>query len=168
MPLSIATTFHAAFILLVVTAALSDYQRMKIPNWISLALCGLFAAFAFRLETWSSIGLHVVIGVAVFAVGILSYALGLFGGGDVKLLGAVALWAGPERIVEFLALTGLLGGALGLLIYAARNLSQWYPALVDRPSAVYNIMRWGRDGTCPYGIAIAVAALLSVPAMFVA
>ena len=168
MSSAISATFLTAFVLFVAVAAVNDYHRMKIPNWISLALCGLFAAYAFRMESWSSVGWHVVVGLAIFAAGIATYAIGVFGGGDVKLLTALALWAGPERVFEFLALTGLLGGALGLLIYAARNLSQWYPALADRPSAIYNIVRWGRDGTCPYGIAIALAAVLSIPAMFMA
>ena len=82
------------------------------------------------------------------------------------MIGAVALWAGPERSVEFAIWTGLLGGALGVLILAARLLVRSYPDFADRPGAAWNIARWGRDGTCPYGIPIAMAALMTVPAMF--
>lgn len=162
----ITTAFQAAFILLSVTAAVTDYDRMKIPNWISLALCGLFVVYVPFMGSWSNVGWHLAVGLGVFSVAVLTYAIGLFGGGDVKLLGAVALWAGPERFLEFLMLTGLLGGALGLLIYGARHVNGWYPALPDRPGAIWNVARWGRDGNCPYGIAIALAAVLSVPPMF--
>ena len=158
--------FQACFIFLVVFAAVTDYQRMQIPNWISLALIGLFVIYAVRLASWSDIGLHVAVGAGVFAAAVVSYAFGIFGGGDVKLLGAVALWAGPEHVVEFAMLTGLLGGVLGVLVWGARKVVHYFPALAERPGAAWNIARWGRDGTCPYGIPIAIAAIAVVPAVF--
>ena len=154
------------FAFLVIYAAISDYKTLKIPNWISLALCGLFVVYAANLTSWNEIGLHFAVGGGVFVTAVLCYSFGVFGGGDVKLLGAVALWAGPERVYEFAALTGLIGGALGLLILAARIVGREFPELANRPSPVWNIARWGRDGTCPYGIPISIAAILSVPAMF--
>ena len=164
----IAILFQACFIFLSVYAAVSDYQRLKIPNWISLALCGLFLIFAVRLNSWTDVGWHFAVGAGVFFAAVLSYACGIFGGGDVKLIGAVSLWAGPERIIEFIMLTGLLGGALGLLILAARQAVRSYPEIAGRPGPAWNIARWGRDGTCPYGIPIAIAAVISVPRMFAA
>ena len=158
--------FQAGFVFLTVSAAISDYQKMKIPNWISAALCILFAVYAWWLPTWASVGWHAAVGAVIFLAAVLSYAFGIFGGGDVKLLGAIALWAGPDRIVEFLMLTGILGGAFGVMIIAARWTVIALPRIADKPGAVWNIARWGRDGACPYGIPIAVAALISVPVMF--
>ena len=156
------------FVFFTTCAAVTDYRQMRIPNWISIALCALFAAYALRYLPWPAIGWHAAVGGGVFAVGILSYAAGLFGAGDVKLLGALALWAGPEQIVEFLVLIGLLGGAFGLLILAVRKLNHFFPAYVERPSGVWNITRWAHSGKCPYGIPIAVAALVSIPRVFLA
>ena len=164
----IAFVFEATFVVLIICAAISDYQRMKIPNWISGALIALFVAYAWRLPTWPVVGWHFAVGGAVFVAAILAYAVNVFGAGDVKLLGAVALWAGPELLAEFLVVTSVLGGAFSLMILAARQAVRSYPAIADRPGAIWNITRWGRDGKCPYGIPIAAAALLSVPALFVA
>ena len=164
----IAILFQSCFIFLAIYAAVSDYQRLKIPNWIPLTLCGLFLIYALRLGSWADVGWHIAVGAGVFLAAVLSYAFGVFGGGDVKLIGAVALWAGPERSVEVAIWTGLLGGVLGVLILAARHVVRSYPDFANRPGAVWNIARWGRDGTCPYGIPIAMAALISVPAMFAA
>jgi prepilin peptidase CpaA len=164
----IAILFQYSFIFLAIYAAVSDYQRLKIPNWISLTLCAMFLIYALRMESWADVGWHIAVGAGVFLAAVISYSFGVFGGGDVKMIGAVALWAGPERSVEFAMLTGLLGGALGVLILVARFVVRSYPDFADRPGAAWNIARWGRDGTCPYGIPIAMAAVTSVPAMFVA
>ena len=160
--------FQIAFVFLTACAAVTDYRQMKIPNWVSLALCALFAAYAYRLPTWSVIGWHTAVGLAVFTAGVLSYAVGVFGAGDVKFLGALALWAGPERVTDFLLLTGLLGGAFGLLILSTKKFNRFFPAYVERPGEIWNITRWAHNGTCPYGIPIAIAALIAIPPMFLA
>ena len=157
--------FQAGFVFLVSYAAISDYRRLKIPNWISLALCGAFLPYAAIFVSGPQFLGHVAAGGIVFAIAIALYALGWFGGGDVKLLGAVALWAGPERVYELAALTGLIGGALGIALLALRCLLRYCPALwcpvpLDRP------LVWARNGVCPYGLAIGSAALICVPKMF--
>ena len=47
-----------------------------------------------------------------------AFAVGALGGGDVKLLAAVSLFAGPGRLVDFLIITAIAGGLLGLAILA--------------------------------------------------
>src|SRR5206468_1562851 len=100
---------------------------------------------------------HVAAGSAVFAIAIVLYSLGWFGGGDVKLLGAVALWAGPVQVYELAALTGLIGGALGIILVAVRCLLRYCPALWC-PAPLDRMVVWARDGVCPYGLAIGSAA----------
>jgi len=157
---------HLSFVFLCICAAIFDYRRLIIPNWISLTLIALFAMHAVLAMQWSAIGAHVAIGLAVFALATASYAFGVFGGGDVKLLAATALWAGPPDIFPLLALTGLLGGVLGIVVLSSRNYIKHYPALADRAGEIWNVARWGHDGTCPYGIPIAVAAIVSVHSLF--
>ena len=55
-----AILFQSCFIFLTIYAAVSDYQRLKIPNCISLTLCGLFLLYALRLESWADVGSHIV------------------------------------------------------------------------------------------------------------
>jgi prepilin peptidase CpaA len=95
----------------------------------------------------------------------------LIGGGDVKLIAALSLWAGPEQFVWFMLVTTLTGGALSLV-------SLWYrrwgglieahlamlglatagsriPALPDAPSE----QPAARLATLPYGVAIAAGGI---------
>jgi prepilin peptidase CpaA len=157
--------FQSFFIFLVCYAAVSDFRYLKIPNWISLALCGAFLPYAAILVDGPQFLSHATAAGTVFVIAVGLYALGWFGAGDVKLLGAVALWAGPAQVYELAALTGLIGGALGVALVGLRWLLRHcpafqYPAPFDRP------LVWAKDGLCPYGLAIGSAALLCVPKMF--
>jgi len=88
--------------------------------------------------------------VVVFAVGAAAFAVGALGGGDVKLLAAVTLFAGPAGVVDFLAITAIAGGLLGLAMLAGAPLGQ--PALAGPLRAR---LRRG----LPYGPAIAAGGL---------
>ena len=48
------------------------------------------------------------------------YALNMLGGGDVKLLAAVALWLGQDQLAALLILVGIVGGLFALLWLALR------------------------------------------------
>ena len=99
-------------------AAISDVQRSRIPNVITLPLAGLGLGLHFVLNGWEGLlfsleGLGVGVGLLV-----LFYAGGGMGAGDVKLLGAVGAVIGPFHVfVAFLA-TATLGGlyAISLMI----------------------------------------------------
>jgi prepilin peptidase CpaA len=88
---------------------------------------------------------------AVFGAGALLFSRGLMGGGDVKLLTAATLWAGPALTPELLIVTAVLGGLLALALFAP-------PALraVFAPAPTAAAMRM----PVPYGVAIAGAALI--------
>ena len=46
------------------------------------------------------------------------FARGWLGGGDVKLLSAATLWAGAPQTLGLLVVTGILGGALALILFS--------------------------------------------------
>jgi prepilin peptidase CpaA len=93
------------------------------------------------------------------------FSRGLIGGGDVKLIAAATLWAGPAATLSLLVLTGLLGGLLCLLLLTPVG------ALI---AAVRPIVRDSGDSArganpvlVPYGVAIAAAALIvTIPPNF--
>jgi prepilin peptidase CpaA len=89
------------------------------------------------------------VGFAVFAVAAALFAGNILGGGDAKLLGAVALWAGPAWVLEALLVTALLGGVAAV----ARLLRPIFltPVLGPQPGA--------RETSLPYGVAIAGGGL---------
>src|SRR5438477_10678880 len=58
--------FQSGFVFLVAYAAVSDYRLLKIPNWVSLALCGMFLIYTLLVPGASSFLQHLGAGAAVF------------------------------------------------------------------------------------------------------
>jgi prepilin peptidase CpaA len=147
----------ALFAVLLIGAAVQDLRTMHIANGFPLAIVALFALFAAagwasgRLPI-SSIGVAVAGAALIFAVGLAAFAAGVLGGGDVKLLAAVGLFAGPARLVDFLAITALAGGALGIAVLAGAPIGQSAGA----DGATWRARLRGR---LPYGPAIAAGGL---------
>jgi|SRR4051812_45613445 prepilin peptidase CpaA len=140
---------------LLIGAGAQDLRSMTIANGFSLAIAGLFVVWAGgQLATGrlslAELGMAVGCAAIVFAVGAAAFAAGALGGGDVKLLAAVSLFAGTARIVDFLAITAIVGGVLGLAILAGAPIGQ--PAVGGPLRA-----RLRRD--LPYGPAIAAGGL---------
>jgi prepilin peptidase CpaA len=147
---------------LVIVGALRDVVSYTIPNWISLALIAGFplAALALGLPL-GVIGLHAGLGAAALAAGIAMFALGWVGGGDAKLFAAAGLWLGWPAAVTFLLVTGLAGGALALGLLTLR--SAWLrPVVLMGPAWFTRLAEPGEN--VPYGLAIAVGALVAFPA----
>lgn len=151
----------SAFAALMLLAAIEDLRRLVIPNALTLSLCILWPLYA--LTAWTLWGAAGALGcaVAVFLVGALLFSRGYIGGGDVKLLAAAVLWAGPGRTAPVLLLTGALGGmlALFLLVPPAAHLATLARAKFGPGEAT---VKSGMATPVPYGIAIAAAALLVI------
>ena len=145
---------------LVVIGGLHDLTTMKIPNWISgLLILGFFpAAFATGLPLMDMV---IALGVAFAALlaGMAMFALRWIGGGDAKLMAAASLWLGLSGITPFLAFTALIGGGFCLVLMAARAQLQVFA--LNAPGWVTRLMQ--PKGDIPYGVAIAIGALLAYP-----
>ncbi|WP_309604141.1 prepilin peptidase [Phenylobacterium sp.] len=150
-----------AFPLLTLIAALRDATSYTIPNWISLALVGIFplAALALGLPL-AVLGGQLGLGAAALVAAMAMFALGWIGGGDAKLFAAAALWLGWPAILTFLAVTGVAGGvlAVGLLALRAPAVRRHLPA---GPGWFVRLAEPGEN--VPYGVAIAVGALAAFP-----
>ncbi|NJS13989.1 MAG: hypothetical protein HC788_04455, partial [Sphingopyxis sp.] len=75
------------------------------------ALVVLFVVYAALRLDLSTVKEHLVLAGIVFAVGFVSFVVGWIGGGDVKLLTALTLWAGPSHGPELLVMTTLVGSS---------------------------------------------------------
>jgi len=146
---------------LVIVAGLRDLTTMKIPNWISgLLIVGFFpAAFMVGLAP-GVVLMHVGIAFAALLVGMGLFATRIIGGGDAKLMAASCLWLGLSGSGMFLLWTGVAGGAFCLALIAAR--AQFQPYVSGAPTWVAHLMN--PRGDIPYGVAIAVGALMAYPA----
>jgi prepilin peptidase CpaA len=136
-----------AFAILLLWAAGEDMRRLIIPNWISLAVVGLYPVFALTSPAATDWLLAAGTAALVLLGGFMLFAVRLMGGGDVKLMAAVALWAGPGRLPLLISVTAIVGGvvAAGLLVI------RWVRS-----------RRQGRDAgsaVMPYGVAIAAGGL---------
>ena len=144
----------AGFTGLMGVAACEDLRRLVIPNGLIIALCLLrpvHLVLAPRL-TLAMGGLAVGCAAAVFVVGAMLFSRGVIGGGDVKLLTAATLWAGPAATPALLVWTGLLGGLLSLVLLT--------PLRMVVPGRAGAAADGGHRAAVPYGVAIAAAAII--------
>lgn len=146
---------------LAVVAALHDLTTMKIPNWISIALfVGFFPTALVLGLSFSVVGVSVGMALAALFIGAGMFALNWIGGGDAKLLAAATLWMGLSGTLHFLLYTGLAGGAFCMVLLTARSR---LPILAQAgPGWMMRLMQ--PKGDVPYGVAIAIGALLAYPA----
>ncbi len=150
----------AIFTGLVVFAACSDMSRLIIPNWVSIALVAIFPIAALLAGApLKTIGLHLVFGFGVLAIGFVLFQFNVIGGGDAKLLAAVSVWTGLTAFVPFIAWTAVAGGVMALALLTARQLipAGTYPAFVD------HLLK--KQNGIPYGVAIMVGALVAIPSL---
>lgn len=141
-------------------AASSDLLTMTISNCVSIVLAVAFAILA----PLSGIGIetmawHVLAGAIVLGLGVLCFARGWVGGGDVKLAASIVLWLGFGRMLDFLLFASIFGGALTLLIMGFRKLT--LPGALARARWIERLHKTSEG--VPYGIALALAAMMIYP-----
>lgn len=154
----------AAFAGLLIFAACTDVASLTIPNWVSIALTALFLVLApLAGLSWSQIGVHLLFGLGVLAVGFLLFQANIFGGGDAKLLAAAAVWTGSIAIIPFLTWTAVAGGVVALALVFARKMI----APRDGQPAFVNRLLTPQTGV-PYGVAIMIGGLIAAPALPIA
>lgn len=145
---------------LVIVGGLHDLLTMKIPNWISVALVLLFFPVALLAGLGpTALAIHVGIGLAALFAGMGMFALRWIGGGDAKLMAATCLWLGLSGSGMFLLWTGVVGGAFCLLLMMARQHLQMVTPYA--PGWASRLLE--PKGDIPYGVAIAIGALLAFP-----
>ena len=135
-------------------------MSMRIPNWLTILIALLFFPMALLTSMpWEVLGLHLLVGIGMFVTGFVLFALGLFGGGDAKLLAAAGLWLGWPDLMPFLVMTAFAGGALALCIAA------W--SMISLASEVKDGSLFRAFGSIkpnvPYGYAFAIGAILAFP-----
>ena len=132
---------------LLLSCGIEDIRTREIANWKNAAIALLAHLWwvSIGLLPWPWMAVQVAVALVVFAVFIGAFALGQMGGGDVKLIGALALWLSPPKLLSVLMVMAIVGGALTVLLMVEER--------VRRP---------GRPLEVPYGVAIVVAALLAL------
>src|SRR4051794_36637863 len=116
--MTLQTLALSLFTTVMAVAAFEDFRRLTIPNLLPLLLCAAWPFYVAAAPVPGST-LGAALGaagcaLAVFLGGAVLFARGWLGGGDVKLLAAAILWAGPAGTPQLLVATGVLGGGMTL------------------------------------------------------
>lgn len=157
--------FAFLFVFCVIYAMITDYRWHQIPNLVSVVLAVAFFPFAVVAGPAVPLVAHVGVAGAVFLLMFAFFAFGWLGGGDVKLTGAIMLWAGPGQGASFLVLVALIGGAIALGLLSLRTALAQFPQIETLPM-LSTFSAWARAGKFPYALAIGAAALCVVPSIF--
>ena len=130
-------------------AAFTDLRRRQIDNGLNfvIALAAPLFWWASGLSFWPGAAWQVGVAVATFGITAILFALRAMGGGDVKLLTALALWIRPPHFLFLVVIMAMLGGLLTILFAA------WHVARRQQGRAAI-----------PYGIAISAAGLFTIVA----
>ena len=141
-------------------AAASDLFTMTISNRVSLALAAGFLALALLSGMpFQEILSHIGAGLTVLVIAFGCFAMGWVGGGDAKVAAGVALWFGFDHLLNYLLYASLFGGALTLLLLQFR---QW-PLPSPLTGQAWLLRLHARESGIPYGIALAIGALMIYP-----
>jgi len=151
-------------ILLLLYVATIDIATRSIRNEICLvlALLGIIGLFASQMHVAESLVAATILSLLLIVI----YQRGWIGGGDVKLLAALAIGLPLVGVIQLLTITALAGGVLALVHLMMRLLP--YPKLAPAGSSfvrrVYAIERWRnlRHAPLPYGVAIACGGIWTV------
>ena len=142
----------AALAIALLVAAFTDLRSRRIANWLNAAIALGAPVFwiASGMSLWPEVAMQIGTALATFAVLSVPFALRAMGGGDVKLLTALALWIAPLPFLKMLVMMALLGGVLTIAFGA------------------WHIMRRQKEKLAiPYGVAIALAGLWVIGAFYV-
>jgi prepilin peptidase CpaA len=125
---------------MLIVAATGDLRSRIIPNWLNAAIALLAIPFWWLagLSLWPDIAAQVAVAAALFGLFALAFHFGMMGGGDVKLVAAIALWLPLGAVVKLLVIMSLAGGVLTVAMLLRQRLAKQK----EKPEV-------------PYGVAIA-------------
>jgi prepilin peptidase CpaA len=159
------TIADAALAAGLLAASLLDLRSGRVPNLLTIPLIVLGIALA---SSAAEALTRAVIVLAALAVGYVFYAIGIVGGGDVKLVAAIGALKGGTFLVSTLIAASLVGLVVAVISLAHhRALIPFFSRLC---TAALDVMRYGfptrpvigeEHHRIPYALVLAGGALLA-------
>lgn len=163
-------TVLITFCALLIWAIISDIKNYILSNNLCLSVTFLYFIFLGSLyyngtfPDFSYVAYSIGIAVLIFVFLALLFAFNLIGGGDVKLIPAVTLWAGPALTIKFLLITTICGGIVSLVIIAIK----YYKKSAHKSKSSENVNYFmsesseleNEENNIPYGVAISIGGLV--------
>lgn len=105
-----------ALAMALLVAAFTDLKSRTIANKLNIVIAAGAPLYwwASGLSLWPGVGYQLGIAAMTFAVCALFFAIRQMGGGDVKLLTALALWFPPSDFLGLVLIMAMLGWVLTL------------------------------------------------------
>jgi prepilin peptidase CpaA len=134
-----------ALALILVLAGVEDVRCREIGNGKVLAAALLAPGWWWvgGMSLWPGLPIQLGMAAVTFALFAAAFHHGAMGGGDVKLIAALSLWFPWPLFAQLLVAMSLAGGVVTAAMLVDRRLT-------------------GRPIEVPYGVAIAVAGLLTL------
>ena len=120
MSISLDAVVWSGFLGLLLASVWTDIKDLRIPNVLPATLAVLFLIAGLFTPDFNWLS-HLGAGALVLGVGVALFAMGKVGGGDVKLLAAVALWVGFAHLLPLVLVMGVCGGGVALLFLVLRR-----------------------------------------------
>jgi len=123
-------------------AIAGDLRTRTIPNKLNAAIALLAIPFWWLsgLPLWPGVAIQIAMAAGLLALFAIAFHFGAMGGGDVKMIAALALWLTPDATLKLLVIMSLAGGVLTIAMLVRHRLAN-----IETPIEV------------PYGVAIALA-----------
>ena len=141
---------------LLIAAAFQDMAKLTIANIFPTLILLLFPVWVAVVGPEADIWMNGVNFLIIFGVGLGLFALKWLGGGDVKLFAATALWFDFSGIIPLVFYVTMAGAGLTIILALLRRMV---------PAGVKSRFEWAifeRKGPIPYGVAIAIGAILCI------
>lgn len=155
-PVVFAARFIAVSALIVLTWLDMRDRRLPLP-WVGLVAACYFIQAVFQHVPWADVGAHLLLACLAILGAAMLFRFGWMGGGDVKLAGAVFLWAGWHAGLTVFCVVALAGAALALAMLALDRLASQAQRTRYRVLQAFDVRRG-----VPYGIALACGGTWAV------
>lgn len=131
--------------LLLISAGIEDARVREIANWKNAAIALLAPLWwvSIGMAPWPDMAIQVGVALIVLAAFCVAFHFGWMGGGDVKMIAALALWVPVPALIQILLVMSIVGGLITVVM------------LID-----HRIRKAAGNPEVPYGVAIAIAGLM--------
>ncbi|MEN0040957.1 MAG: prepilin peptidase, partial [Pseudomonadota bacterium] len=149
----IALGVLTVFPLCVIYATFSDLLSMRISNLTcGILVLGFFVLAPLSGMGWEAIAIHTAVALAALVMGMSFFSMGVMGGGDAKLIAAVALWFGLGLTIPYILAASLLGAVVTLIIVGLRKAKPVLPDAICNWRVLAKVL--DRKEGIPYGLAL--------------
>ena len=144
MSIQLPDIFGILLAVMLLMAAWTDIKTRTISNELNAAIAIIAVAFWWVAgeSLWPDVVLRVGVALVIFIIFAVLFLLKMMGGGDVKMIAALALWLPFNALLIMLTVMALAGGLITVFLLVRQF---WRPN-AERPEV-------------PYGVAIAIGGL---------